>query len=145
MMKKAMAKKSMVKKSAKKAAPMMSSPMMKTGGKMMKAKLGTTTSQTTKTPMQKYKEQYPGADTTAKGDTRFGDEINAYAPKKVLDRIAAGDKAFDAKYGKGKPAVDKVKAKPTKMKAKAKTGTKMPKKKMNMGGMMKMGGKKKAC
>jgi len=124
-------KKAMVKKSAKKAAP------------MMKAQNGK------KTPMQKYKAMYPDADTSALGDTRFGDEINAYGPKKVLDRVAAGDKAFDAKYGKGKPAVDKakpkVKAKPTKIKVKAKTGAKMPNKKMTMGGMMKMGGKKKAC
>ena len=80
-----------------------------------------------KTPMQKYKAEYPKADTSAAGDTRFGDEINAYAPKKVLDRIAAGDKAFDAKYGKGKPAVDKVKAKPTKIKVKGKTGIKVKK------------------
>lgn len=73
-----------------------------------------------KTPMQIYKDKYPKADTTAKGDTRFGDEINAYAPKKVLDSIAAGDKAFNAKYGKNKPAVDKpkIKSKPTKIKAK---------------------------
>ena len=144
MMKKPMAKKSIgMKKSAKKAAP-----MMKAGGKMMKAKFGTTTTdKTTKSPMQIYKQQYPDADTSALGDTRFGDEINAYGPKKVLDRIAAGDKAFDAKYGKGKPAVDKVKVKPTKMKVKAKTGAKMAKKKMTMGGMMKKGGKmsKKAC
>lgn len=140
-MKKPMAKKSMAKKSVKKAAPMMASPMMKAGGKMMKAQNGK------KTPMQEYKAMYPKADTTAAGDTRFGDEINAYGPKKVLDRIAAGDKAFDAKYGKGKPAVDKVKAKPTKIKVKGKTGVKVTNKKMNMGGMMKKGGKmsKKAC
>lgn len=144
-MKKPMAKKSMAKKSAKKAAPMMASPMMRAGGKMMKAKLGTTSSESTKSPMQIYKEKYPDADTSALGDTRFGDEINAYGPKKVLDRIAAGDKAFNAKYGNGKPAVDKakpkVKLKPTKIKAK--TGAKMKTSMMKMGGKMSKMSKKK--
>ena len=59
-----------------------------------------------KTVMQKLKERYPKADTTAAGDTRF-EEYNAYAPKKVLDQINATDSAFNKKYGKGKPAIDK--------------------------------------
>lgn len=142
-MKKPMAKKSMAKKSAKKAAPMMmSGSMMKTGGKMMmKAQKGV------KTPMQKYKAEYPKADTSAAGDTRFGDEVNAYGPKKVLDKIAAGDKAFNAKYGKDKPAVDKAKpkAKPKAkmgMKVSAKNGMhKMPGGKMMENSSMKKGGK----
>jgi hypothetical protein len=80
------------------------------------------------TPMQKLKKMYPDADTTAAGDTRF-EEYNAYAPKKFLDRVNATDKAFDAKYGKGKPAVDKPKVV---KKKKAMTGMKM--KKMQTGG-----------
>ena len=75
------------------------------------------------TPMQKLKKMYPDADTTAAGDTRF-EEYNAYAPKKFLDRVNATDKAFDAKYGKGKTAVDKPKVV---KKKKAMTGMKMKK------------------
>lgn len=80
------------------------------------------------TPMQKLKQMYPDADTSAAGDTRF-EEYNAYAPKKFLDKVNATDKAFDAKYGKGKPAVDK-----TKVKKKAKMGASI-KKKMQAGGV----------
>jgi hypothetical protein len=81
------------------------------------------------TPMQKLKKMYPSADTTAAGDTRF-EEYNAYAPKKFLDKVNATDKAFDDKYGKGKPAVDK----PKMMKKKAKMGISI-KKKMQAGGV----------
>jgi hypothetical protein len=90
--------------------------MMKKKAMMKKAQNGKMT------PMQKLKKMYPSADTTAAGDTRF-EEYNAYAPKKFLDKVNATDKAFDAKYGKGKPAVDK---KPT-VKKKAMTGMKMKK------------------
>ena len=87
-----------------------------------KAKIGTTSTQTTISPMQKLKKMYPDADTSAAGDTRF-EEYNAYAPKKFLDRVNATDKAFNAKYGKGKPAVDK----PVVKKKKAMSGMKMKK------------------
>jgi hypothetical protein len=59
-----------------------------------------------KTVMQKLKAKYPKADTTAAGDTRF-QEYNAYAPQKFLDQIKDTDDAFNKKYGKGKPAIDK--------------------------------------
>lgn len=114
-MKKAMVKKAMVKK----------------------AKIGTTSTQTTISPMQKLKKMYPDADTSAAGDTRF-EEYNAYAPKKFLDRVNATDKAFDAKYGKGKPAVDKVKTK-----KKAKMGIKVAKKAAPKKSMMTKMSKKK--
>jgi hypothetical protein len=79
-----------------------------------------------KTVMQKLKAKYPHADTTAAGDTRF-QEFNAYAPQKFLDELKDTDEAFNKKYGKGKPAIDK---KPVK---KQKTGG-VTKKKMKTGG-----------
>jgi hypothetical protein len=108
-----------------------------------KAKIGTTSTQTTISPMQKLKKMYPDADTSAAGDTRF-EEYNAYAPKKFLDRVNATDKAFDAKYGKGKTAVDKTPTvkKPT-VKKKAKMGIKVAKKAAPKKSMMTKMSKKK--
>ena len=108
-----------------------------------KAKIGTTSTQTTISPMQKLKKMYPDADTSAAGDTRF-EEYNAYAPKKFLDRVNATDKAFDAKYGKGKTAVEKTPTvkKPT-VKKKAKMGIKVAKKAAPKKSMMTKMSKKK--
>lgn len=103
--------------------------------------------------MKQLKAKYPSADTTAKGDTRF-EEFNAYAPKKFLKRVADTDKAFDTKYGKGKPAKDNkggvVKAKSGKMLKKQaavaiamKAAGKKPKSMMKMGGKMSKISKKK--
>ena len=61
-----------------------------------------------RTPMQKLKSMYPKADTTAKGDLRFEDMAPLGRYDKVdQNRINATNKAFDAKYGKDKPAKDK--------------------------------------
>lgn len=74
---------------------------MKAGGSISKAQKG-------KTVMQNLSSKYPGIDTSAAGDTRF-EEYNAYAPKKALKKISDTDKAFNQKYGKGKPAKQKMK------------------------------------
>ena len=60
------------------------------------------------TAMQKLKSMYPKADTTAKGDLRFQDmaPMDRYN-KADQNRINATNKAFDAKYGKDKPAMKK--------------------------------------
>ncbi|NDB81375.1 MAG: hypothetical protein EB127_01305 [Alphaproteobacteria bacterium] len=91
---------------------------MKMGGKIKKAQAGMT--------MKQLKMKYPDADTMSSGDTRF-QEYNAYAPKKELKKIADTDKAFDKKYGKGKPAKNKMGGKVSKMMSKMKS--KMSKKK----------------
>ncbi len=105
---------------------------------MMMKKSSPKKAQTGKTVMQKLKMKYPDADTSAAGDTRF-QEFNAYAPKKELKRIADTDKAFDKKYGKGKPAKNKMggttKKKAmsgAKMTTKYKTGGKMSSKMSKM-------------
>jgi hypothetical protein len=113
-----------------------------------------------KTVMQKLKDRYPKADTSAAGDTRF-QEYNAYASKKFLDELAATDSAFNKKYGKDQPAIDKkpvkkqqaggvTKANPkapmvdpdgafTKVQKRTIAGTKMAKKRMSVKkGMHKM-------
>ena len=148
-MKKSAPKKAMMKKAPAKSMPAMQAPpmqpsvggpgamgggpMMKKGGKVKKAQDG-------RTVMQKLKAKYPDTDTTAAGDTRFR-EFNAYAPKKELNKIAEIDKAFNTKYGKDKPAVDKS---PKKKTPNQKKGG-VTKKSMKMGGKMttkyKMGGK----
>lgn len=86
---------------------------MATVKKMMK-KSAPKKAQEGKTVMQKLKMKYPDADTSAAGDTRF-QEFNAYAPKKFLKQLQETDAAFDKKYGKGKPAVDKTTKKKGKM------------------------------
>lgn len=48
------------------------------------------------------KKKYPSVDTTRKGDVR-GSEINARAPKKVIDKYNDTYNAFDKKF-KGKPS-----------------------------------------
>jgi hypothetical protein len=57
--------------------------------------------------MKQLKMKYPKADTMPSGDTRF-QEFNAYAPKKFLKQVQDTDAAFDKKYGKGKPAKQKM-------------------------------------
>ena len=122
-------KKAMVKKSAKKAAPMMSSPMMKAGGKVTKAKLGTTTSESTKSPNYKdsvaiYGKQFD--DYSAKA-------VNAMGTSKAsgLRKKAAEAREKETKFSK--------KAYGTSPGLPQKNGGKTVKK------SMKMGGKKKAC
>jgi hypothetical protein len=101
---------SMMKNSAMKAKNGKSFPDLNKDGKISKADIlvgkGVVKAQTGKTVMQKLKAKYPSADTTAAGDTRF-QEYNAYAPKKFINQIQDTDKAFDKKYGKGKPAKNK--------------------------------------
>jgi hypothetical protein len=55
--------------------------------------------------MKELKAKYPNADTTARGDVR-GIEINAYAPKKVLQQYNDTYNAFDKKF-KNSPAYKK--------------------------------------
>lgn len=78
--------------------------------------------------MVQLKKKYPKADTTAMGDTRNEDFSGAYRDKKMYQFVQDADAAFDRKYGKGKPAVDKKKP------AKQKTGG-VTKKKMQAGGV----------
>jgi len=112
-------KKSAPKKAMMKKAPAMPSmgggAMMKKGGKVKKAQAGMT--------MKQLKTKYPDVDTTAKGDVR-GSEMNAYAPKKALQKYNDTYNAFEKKF-KGGPAKDK----PTKISSPAK-------KPMKMGGKM---------
>jgi hypothetical protein len=88
-------------------------PGMKKGGAIKKAQKGMT--------MKQLKMKYPSVDTTAKGDVR-GIEMNAYAPKKVLQKYNDTYNAFDRKFG-NKPAKDKKGG----VVKKAKMGTKMTK------------------
>ena len=81
--------------------------------------------------MVELKKKYPTADTTAKGDVR-GTEMNAYAPKKVVERYSDTYGAFEKKFG-NKPATDAKK--PMK---KQKMGG-VTKKKLKMGGAVKKG------
>jgi len=85
---------------------------MKKGGKIKKAQAGMT--------MKQLKMKYPSADTTAKGDVR-GSEMNASAPKKVLDKFNDTYNAFEKKFG-NKPAKNKMGGKIKK----AQTGKKLP-------------------
>ncbi len=82
--------------------------------------------------MVQLKKKYPKADTTAMGDTRNEDFSGAYRDKKMYQFVQDADAAFDRKYGKGKPAVDKKKP------AKQKIGG-VTKKKLKMGGAVKKG------
>jgi hypothetical protein len=50
--------------------------------------------------MKELNKKYPGIDTTAAGDVR-GTEMNAYAPKKVLEKYNDTYNAFDKKFKKG--------------------------------------------
>ena len=75
--------------------------------------------------MVELKRKYPKSDTTAKGDTRFQDYSGAYRDEKMYQFVQDADAAFDRKYGKGKPAVDKKKG--------------ATKKKMKTGGAVKKG------
>jgi hypothetical protein len=50
--------------------------------------------------MKELYKKYPGIDTTAAGDVR-GTEMNAYAPKKVLQKYNDAYNAFDKKFKKG--------------------------------------------
>lgn len=81
---------------------------MKAGGSISKAQKG-------KTVMQNLLSKYPGTDTSPAGDTRF-EEYNAYSPKKALKKISDTDKAFNQKYGKNKPAKNKMGGKTAKKK-----------------------------
>ena len=56
------------------------------------------------TVMQKLKSKYPNADTTKMGDTRFSETYTGL-PAKVKKQQADTEKAFDKKFGKGKPAM----------------------------------------
>ena len=56
------------------------------------------------TVMQKLKAKYPNADTTKMGDTRFSETFTGL-PAKVKKQQADTEKAFDKKFGKGKPAM----------------------------------------
>ena len=103
MMKKPMAKKSMVKKSAKKAAPMMmSGSMMKAGGKVTKAKLGTTTSESTKSPNYKdsaaiYGKQFD--DYSAKAVNAMGTSKASGLRKKAAEAREKETKFSKKAYG----------------------------------------------
>lgn len=55
--------------------------------------------------MRQLKMKYPDVDTTAKGDVR-GSEMNAYAPKKVVQKYSDTYGAFQRKFG-NKPAKNK--------------------------------------
>jgi hypothetical protein len=80
---------------------------MATVKKMVKrAANGTTTAQTTKKPtvMQKLKAKYADADTSRMGDTRFSETYTGL-PAKAKKQQADTEKAFDKKFGKGKPAM----------------------------------------
>jgi len=101
-MKKPMAKKSMVKKSAKKAAPMMAGPMMKAGGKVTKAKLGTTTSESTKSPNYKdsaaiYGKQFD--DYSAKAVNAMGTSKASGLRKKAAEAREKETKFSKKDYG----------------------------------------------
>ena len=56
------------------------------------------------TVMQKLKAKYPSADTTKMGDTRFSETYTGL-PAKAKKQQADTEKAFDKKFGKGKPAM----------------------------------------
>jgi hypothetical protein len=58
------------------------------------------------TVMQKLKAKYPNADTTKMGDTRFSETFTGL-PAKAKKQQADTEKAFDKKFGKGKPATNK--------------------------------------
>ena len=51
--------------------------------------------------MKDLKKKYPDVDTTASGDVR-GTEMNAYAPKKVLQKYNDTYNAFDKKFKGGR-------------------------------------------
>jgi hypothetical protein len=122
-MKKSAPKKAMMSKKPMSAMPSMGGgAMMKKGGKVTKYQNAPAPIKK-RTPMQELKAKYPSADTTAAGDTRF-QEFNAYAPKKELKKIADTDKAFDKKYGKGKPAKNKMGGVTKKVKISAKMSKK---------------------
>lgn len=70
---------------------------MATVKKIKKAQAG-------KTVMQKLKAKYPSADTTKMGDTRFSETYTGL-PAKAKKQQADTEKAFDKKFGKGKPAM----------------------------------------
>ena len=86
---------------------------MKAGGKVTKYQ--NAPAPIRKTAMQNLLSKYPGTDTSAAGDTRF-EEFNAYSPKKALKKISDTDKAFNQKYGKNKPAKNKMGGKTAKKK-----------------------------
>ena len=58
------------------------------------------------TVMQKLKAKYSNADTTKMGDTRFSETFTGL-PAKAKKQQADTEKAFDKKFGKGKPATNK--------------------------------------
>ena len=58
------------------------------------------------TVMQKLKAKYSNADTTKMGDTRFSETYTGL-PAKAKKQQADTEKAFDKKFGKGKPATNK--------------------------------------
>jgi hypothetical protein len=72
---------------------------MATVKKIKKAQAG-------KTVMQKLKSKYPSADTTKMGDTRFSETYTGL-PAKAKKQQADTEKAFDKKFGKGKPATNR--------------------------------------
>ena len=122
-MKKSAPKKAMMKKAPARSMPAMQAPampsmgggaMMKKGGKVKKAQAGMT--------MKQLKTKYPDVDTTAKGDVR-GSEMNAYAPKKALQKYNDTYNAFEKKF-KGGPAKDKPTKKSMKMGGKMSKGKK---------------------
>jgi len=114
-MKKPMAKKSMAKKSAPKKAmmmkkapaksmesPMMAGPMMKKGGMVKKAKLGTTTSESTKSPNYKdsaaiYGKQFD--DYSAKAVNAMGTSKASGLRKKATEAREKETKFSKKAYG----------------------------------------------
>jgi len=76
--------------------------------KIKKARIGTTSSSTTRKPvgmtMKELKMKYPTIDTNARGDVR-GTEMNAYAPLRELQKYNDAYNAFERKFG-NKPATD---------------------------------------
>jgi hypothetical protein len=56
------------------------------------------------TVMQKLKAKYPNADTTKMGDTRYSETYSGL-PSKAKKQQDDTEKAFDKKFGKGKPAM----------------------------------------
>lgn len=56
------------------------------------------------TVMQKLKAKYPNADTSKMGDTRYSETYTGL-PAKAKKQQADTEKAFDKKFGKGKPAM----------------------------------------
>lgn len=85
------------------------------------------------TPMQRLKAKYPSADTSARGDIRFSETYSSL-PSRQRKESDATKKAFDQKYGKGKPAYRKG---GTVKKSASKKGC------MSCGGTMKKSSKRK--